>query len=121
MALLPFLLLGIFNGLIFHMIHKSSSRQVNTSRRRERDYTIAMMLSSVVLVFFACGSVRIVLNFWEVIHLNCSAWAKTSVFRPGLGPKQNTIFTVIFSTTTHPPTATFFKGSRHIRRLRFGM
>ena len=66
MALLPFLLLGIFNSLIFHMIHKSSSRQANTSRRRERDYTIAMMLFSVVLVFFACGSVRIVLNFWEV-------------------------------------------------------
>ena len=74
MALLPFLLLGVFNGLTFHMIRTVSSRQATTSRRQERDHTIAIMLSSVVLVFFVCGSLRIVLNLWEVWRINAVRW-----------------------------------------------
>ena len=50
----------------------------------------------------------------------CSAWAKTPVFGPSLGPKQNTIFTVLPTHHHHhPPTENFLKGSRHTRRLRF--
>ena len=66
MAFLPFIFLAIFNGLTFRMIRSSSKNNKRTSKRQQRDQTIAMMLSYVVLVFFICNSARIVLNFWEV-------------------------------------------------------
>ena len=66
MAFIPFLTLAIFNGLTFRKIVSSSRTNTRTSKRQERDHTIAMMLSCVVLVFFICSSGRIVLNLWEV-------------------------------------------------------
>ena len=63
---MSFLLLAIFNCQTFITIRKASRRSNLSSNRQERDHSIAVMLSIVVLVFVICSLPRIVLNIWEV-------------------------------------------------------
>merc|ERR1712062_503301 len=39
------------------------------TKRQRRDRKVAMLLMTVVIVFFSCNSIRISLNIYEVIHL----------------------------------------------------
>ena len=66
MALIPFLLLSIFNFLTFRTIQKSTMNNVRTTKRQRRDHGIARMFLLITFVFFLCNTPRIVLNTWEV-------------------------------------------------------
>ena len=66
MALVPFLLIAIFNILTFRKIYLCSLSSKRTTSRQERDQAIAIMLSTIVLVFLLCSVPRIIINSWEV-------------------------------------------------------
>ena len=66
MALIPVILLSVFNYRLFRKIQLSGQRNKKTTTRQARDHKIAAMLIFVVLVFTLCNSVRIITNLYEV-------------------------------------------------------
>ena len=76
-SFLSFVLLAIFNCETFRTIQTASQNFNMSTNRQKRDYSIAIMLSIVVLVFVLCSIPRIILNTWEVsgrvLSLNISA------------------------------------------------
>ena len=66
MTFIPFILLAVFNYLLFRTIRKSSRANQETTDRHRRDQKIAAILTLLVAVFGVCNSVRIVTNVYEV-------------------------------------------------------
>ena len=66
MTLIPFLLLSVFNYLLFKTIRQSGRVNQKTSLRQKRDQKIAAILILLVTVFASCNFVRIVTNVYEV-------------------------------------------------------
>ena len=66
MKFIPFLLLLVLNSLTFRKIHKTSRSTQRSRKRRDRDFSIAMMLSAIALVFLLSSVPRMILNIWEV-------------------------------------------------------
>ena len=66
MTLIPFLLLSVFNYLLFKTIRHSGRINQKTSLRQKRDQKIAAILILLVTVFASCNCVRIVTNVYEV-------------------------------------------------------
>ena len=66
MTLIPFLLLSLFNYLLFKTIRQSGRVNQKTSLRQKRDQKIAAILILLVAVFASCNFVRIVTNVYEV-------------------------------------------------------
>ena len=66
MALIPFILLSVFNYLLFRTIQESGKKNRKTTTRQKRDQKIAAILILVVLVFGCCNFVRIITNLYEV-------------------------------------------------------
>ena len=66
MTLIPFLLLSVFNYLLFKTIRQSGRINQKTSLRQKRDQKIAAILILLVSVFACCNFVRIVTNVYEV-------------------------------------------------------
>ena len=65
MLLIPFLLLCVFNGRLYHFISKNS---INiTSMRQRRDHRIAIILIIIVTVFGCCNIPRVIINLYEVL------------------------------------------------------
>ena len=68
MTLIPFLLLSVFNYLLFKTIRHSGRINQKTSLRQKRDQKIAAILILLVTVFASCNCVRIVTNVYEVME-----------------------------------------------------
>ena len=66
MMLLPFLLITVLNTRMYRMIREVSRRNCRMTKRQRRDRKVAMLLMTVVIVFFCCNSIRIGLNTYEV-------------------------------------------------------
>ena len=69
MTLLPFLLLSVFNYLLFKTIRRSGEVNQKTTARQRRDQKIAAILILLVAVFGICNFVRIITNVYEVKFL----------------------------------------------------
>jgi len=67
MVFLPFVLLTILNGYLYKVI--ISKRFLRSSSRQSRDQNIAMILVTIVIIFFVCSIPRVVINTYEVFHL----------------------------------------------------
>ena len=70
MMFLPFLLITVMNSLMMRKI-RETSRQSGLSRGQRRDRTVALLLSTVVIVFFCCNTIRFGINTFEVCYLVC--------------------------------------------------
>ena len=66
MSLIPFLLLSVFNYLLFKTIRRSGRVNQKTTLRQRRDQNIAAILILLVTIFASCHFVRIVTNVYEV-------------------------------------------------------
>ena len=66
MTLLPFLLLSVFNFLLFRTIRASGRVNQKSTSRQRRDQKIAAILILLVTVFGSCNFVRIITNVYEV-------------------------------------------------------
>ena len=70
MTLLPFILLAVFNYLLFRTIRESGRVNHKTTARQRRDQKIAAILILLVTVFGSCNFVRIITNVYEVRKTN---------------------------------------------------
>ena len=66
MMLLPLLLITVLNTKMYRKISKVSMRNSRITKRQRRDRKVAMLLMTVVIVFFFCNSIRVGLNTYEV-------------------------------------------------------
>ena len=66
MMLLPLLLITVLNTKMYRRISMVSMRNSRITKRQRRDRKVAMLLMTVVIVFFFCNSIRVGLNTYEV-------------------------------------------------------
>ena len=79
MTLLPFLLLSVFNFILFRTIRTSGRVNQKSTSRQRRDQKIAAILILLVAVFGSCNFVRIITNVYEVNDLfvtSSLSWSK---------------------------------------------
>ena len=70
MMFLPFLLITVMNSLMWRKI-KETTRLSGLSRGQRRDKTVAMLLSTVVIVFFCCNTIRFCISTFEASPRCC--------------------------------------------------
>ena len=68
MYIIPFLSLAVFNLLIFLEIRRASARRAMLSTQEKKEHNLATMFLVVVLVFFICNMLPLVVNILEVVE-----------------------------------------------------
>ena len=66
MYIVPFSCLAIFNLLIFLAIRRASVQRALLTTQEKKDHNLASMFLVVVLVFFICNSLSLIVNILEV-------------------------------------------------------
>ena len=89
-------------------------------RKESKEEMLAFLRSEESLVAYSNSQELLAVATLFNININIVQLGPASVFSPCLGPKQNTIFTVL-STNHPPPTTNFLEVSRHSREPRFVM
>ena len=66
MYIVPFSCLAIFNLLIFLAIRRASLQRALLTSQEKKDHNLASMFLVVVMVFFICNSLSLIVNILEV-------------------------------------------------------
>ena len=66
MGLLPCTVMIMFNVMVVRAVDEANKRRARMSKRQQRNITVTSMLVTVVIVFLACHSVKLVLSLKEV-------------------------------------------------------
>ena len=66
MYIIPFGLLAVFNILIYMEVRRANSLRAQLTRVQKREIGLAMMLFCVVIIFFLCNSLALVVSILEV-------------------------------------------------------
>lgn len=66
MYIVPFTCLAVFNLRIYLQIRKANAARAQLSRLQQREIRMATMLMIVVIVFFMCNVLALVINLLEV-------------------------------------------------------
>ena len=66
MYIVPFTCLAAFNLRIYMQIRRANTERAQLSRMQQREIRMATMLMIVVLVFFMCNVLALVINLLEV-------------------------------------------------------
>ena len=69
MYIAPFLSLAVLNLLIFLEIRRASQRRAMLSNQEKKEHNLASMFLVVVLVFFVCNALPLVVNIVEVLQV----------------------------------------------------
>ena len=72
MYIVPFTCLAAFNLRIYMQIRRANTERAQLSRMQQREIRMATMLMIVVLVFFMCNVLALVINLLEVRQPRCS-------------------------------------------------
>ena len=70
MYIVPFACLAAFNMLIYLQIRKANAERAQLSRLQQREIRMATMLMIVVLAFFVCNALALIINVLEVRNTN---------------------------------------------------
>ena len=74
MYIVPFTCLAAFNLRIYLQIRRANAERAQLSRVQQREIRMATMLMIVVLVFFMCNVLALVINLLEVSPPSVSAF-----------------------------------------------
>ncbi len=66
MYIVPFTLLALLNLRIYIQIRRSTAERAKLTRLQQREIGMATMLICVVIVFFVCNILALVVNILEV-------------------------------------------------------
>lgn len=69
MYIVPFVSLALLNWRIYIQIRRSTAERATMTRHEQREIGMATMLLGVVMVFFVCNVLALVVNVLEVLHL----------------------------------------------------
>lgn len=73
MGILPCIVMVTFNVLVVKAVDEANARRARMTRRQQRNITVTSMLVTVVLVFLACHSFKLLLSCYEVYELVTSS------------------------------------------------
>ncbi|XP_022919628.2 FMRFamide receptor [Onthophagus taurus] len=99
--LIPFLALAYLNICIYIQVRIANRERARLSRNQKREIGLATMLLCVVIVFFVCNLLPLVINIIEVFHLDIDEvlfgrMIKTSNFLVTVNSSVNFIIYVTF-------------------------
>ena len=66
MYLIPFGLLAFFNIQIYREVQRANSLRAHLTRSQKKEIRLVMMLFCVVIIFFLCNSLALVISIMEV-------------------------------------------------------
>ncbi|GIY11039.1 FMRFamide receptor [Caerostris extrusa] len=69
MYFIPFLVLMIFNILIWKTVRRANKERQTLSRKQQEEFSLAMMLLCVVVVFLICNILALVINIIEYFDI----------------------------------------------------
>ncbi|GIY77573.1 FMRFamide receptor [Caerostris extrusa] len=69
MYFIPFLVLMIFNILIWKTVRRANKERQTLSRKQQGEFSLAMMLLCVVVVFLICNILALVINIIEYFDI----------------------------------------------------
>ncbi|XP_071042825.1 FMRFamide receptor-like [Parasteatoda tepidariorum] len=69
MYFIPFLILTVFNIYIWHTVRRANRERQTLSRKQEGEFSLAMMLLCVVVVFLTCNILALVINIIEYFDI----------------------------------------------------
>merc|ERR1711892_431904 len=69
MSLIPVVLLTVLNYLIYRKIRRATILHNSVSVHHRRDNTMATLLSSIVVVFLFCHSIKLITNSFEAYQM----------------------------------------------------
>ena len=73
MYIVPFSCLALFNLLIYWEIRRANAARASLTRLQKKEIRLATMLMVVVVVFFVCNILALVVNILEVLNMNIIA------------------------------------------------
>ena len=96
MNFLPFVSLAAFNLLIYNQVRRANSERAQLTRLQQKEIGLATMLMVVVVVFFVCNVLALVVNILEVMSINIIALNNISNMLITLNSSVNFIIYCIF-------------------------
>ncbi|QQP56689.1 Uncharacterized protein FKW44_001440, partial [Caligus rogercresseyi] len=78
MYFFPFFCLAAFNLRIYFQVRKANSERARLSRLQRKEIGLATMLMVVVVVFFVCNVLPLVVNILEVMKISINALTQIS-------------------------------------------
>lgn len=96
MYIVPFSCLALFNLLIYHEVRRANSERASLTRLQKKEIGLATMLMVVVVVFFVCNLLALVVNILEVLNINIMALNNTSNLLVTFNSSVNLVIYCIF-------------------------
>ena len=96
MYIVPFTCLAVFNLLIYTEVRRANSARASLTRLQKKEIGLANLLMVVVIVFFVCNILALVVNILEVFNLNIIALNNVSNLLVTLNSSVNLVIYCIF-------------------------
>ena len=96
MYIVPFTCLAVFNLLIYTEVRRANSARSSLTRLQKKEIGLANLLMVVVMVFFVCNILALVVNILEVFEYNIIALHNVSNLLVTFNSSVNLIIYCIF-------------------------
>ena len=96
MYIVPFTCLAVFNLLIYTEVRRANSARSSLTRLQKKEIGLANLLMVVVIVFFVCNILALVVNILEVFEYNIIALHNVSNLLVTFNSSVNLIIYCIF-------------------------
>lgn len=96
MYFVPFLTLAVLNGLIWRQVREANRERQRLSRLQKKEISLAIMLLVVVVVFFICNILALVVSILEACQVYVDALTNTGNFLVTVNSSVNFIIYCIF-------------------------
>lgn len=96
MYIVPFSCLALFNLMIYREVRRANSERASLTRLQQKEIGLATMLMVVVVVFFVCNILALVVNILEVLDINIMALNNTSNLLVTFNSSVNLVIYCIF-------------------------
>lgn len=96
MYIIPFCSLAVFNLIIYHEVRRANSERARLTRLQQKEIGLATMLMVVVIAFFLCNVLALVVNILELNQINMMPLNNVSNMLITLNSSLNFIIYCIF-------------------------
>lgn len=96
MYLIPFLILTVFNIYIWRTVRRANLERQVLSRKQEGEFSLAIMLLCVVIVFLMCNILALIVNIIEYFDIFLSALVRVSNLLITVNSSVNFVIYCIF-------------------------
>lgn len=96
MYCIPFLILAVFNIYIWKTVRRANHERQILSRKQEGEFSLAMMLLCVVIVFLICNILALIINIIEYFDIFLSPLVNVSNLLVTINSSVNFVIYCIF-------------------------